>query len=69
MSRMKSTLKFFYAVAALCLLGAVLWFCFGSPYCYNSEEDTYGDSQTLGPSLILDIVALVILFLSVYCVK
>eukprot|EP01083_Nonionella_stella_P027862 76744_1 len=62
----KQFAKFGYIVAGLALLGAIVWFCFSSPTCYNTESDLV--EPALGVSMILDIIAMVILFMAVYCV-
>ena len=66
MKKGKKFAKFLYLIAAFCLIGAVLWFCFGSPICYQYDSDFV--DPTLGYSMYFDIIAIVFLFLATYCV-
>eukprot|EP00483_Globobulimina_turgida_P000330 UN00330 len=62
----KQFAKFGYIIAGFCLLGAILWFCFASPTCYAYDSDLL--DPTLGYSMIFDIIAMIFLFMAVYCV-
>eukprot|EP01084_Bolivina_argentea_P267720 454545_1 len=62
----KKFAKFGYLIAAFALLIAIIWFCFGSPMCYAYDSDVVNPSP--GYSMIIDILAMIFLFMAIYCV-
>lgn len=65
MNKGKKFAKFAYVIAAIVLLVAICWFCFGSPLCYDYEDG----NSTLAYSMYFDIIALVFLIGAAWCVK
>ena len=65
MNKGKKFAKFAYMIAAIALLVAIVWFCFGSPLCYDYED---GEPQ-LGYSMYFDIIAMIFLIGACWCVK